>query len=47
MEKIAKLKVLVLILTAEISARVKILQNPRASSSYDWLYMQSRHQADC
>lgn len=32
-EKIAKLKVLILILTAEISARVKIFQNPRASSS--------------
>ena len=47
MEKIAKLKVLVLILTAEISARVKILQNPRASSTYDWSYMRSRHQADC
>ena len=47
MEKIAKLKVLILILTAEISARVKILQNPRALSSYDWSYMRSRHQDDC
>jgi len=44
-EKIAKLKVLILILTAEISARVKILQNPRASSSYDWSYMQSKNKA--
>ena len=45
--KIAKLKVIILILTAEISARVKILQNPRALSSYDWSYMRSGRQADC
>jgi len=43
-EKIAKLKVLILILTAEISAREKILQNPRASCSYDWSYMKSKTQ---
>ena len=46
-EKIAKLKVLVLILTAEISAREKILKNPRANCSYNWSYMKSKTQADC
>ena len=47
MVKIAKLKVIILILTAEISAREKILLNPRALSSYDWSYMRSGRQADC
>ena len=45
--KISKLKVIILILTAEISARTKILQNPRALDSYDWSYMRSGRQADC